>query len=1140
MSLNQNRDPFDSSTSRDPFGLWQAIRTILSHRSLISCQIESFDSFITHSIPRIIENSNKIPLGEKTWIELVDPVCLPPSFTESEGDEKKILPMECRYRNITYSSNIYCDILVYKNGQVQSYKKTWLGFVPVMLKSCLCNLTSLGEDDIYKNKEDPIELGGYFLIKGNEKVLPLQKRSCFNKAYVFFNRKKPPKYELYTEIRSTSIGSSHSTTLTIGTHPDGTFTSLVPYIPEKNPIPLIVLYRALGFISEKEICETIYPPTEEFIRFLIPSFERSFSVRTQEDALEYIGKKGKKYVEMEEEEDNEDDDDEEHVEYISARDAAISYAKHLLDAEVLPHLGKDSIKKGFFIGYMVSKALFVRTGKKMAEERDHGKNMRVTNPNQFLSSQFYTALKRMCKEAKLIGEKAVSNGTAIIPSSLFKAVTIGNAMAVSVGTGNGKGQAKTGISQMFEHYNWAMAHSNLRKLSTPVSKDGGKLIAPRNLHETHYGIVDPSETPEGKKVGVVNNLALLSYVTVGSDHESLAEIVSLLKWFIPFEGDIKSLLGETKVMVNGTWIGFTKNHVQLRQAIIEKRRGLDISPEVSVGYSSLWNEIRIFTEEGRLCRPLVIVREGKIPDLTGKSFTELFNGFVEYIDKEEEENLLIAFYAHEVTLKHTHCELHPSLMYGMVGSQIPYANFNQSPRNSYEENMLKQSVSVPFLNFRHQMTGKFTVMNYIQKPLVETKQSRITGMSDVGYGQMGIVAICPYGGDNQEDSLVFKKEAIDRGFACIDQYYTYYSELKEGEEFGVPTEKECGRFIGNTRLLDEDGVPGEGDKIEPGDVVIGKLSRKQKDKKEICENKSITYDEMHGGVIYKIQAGLNSSNYRYVRIVVVQKRPPTEGSKFASRFGQKGVLSRIVREVDLPFSSKDGIIPDIVMSPLAHISRMTLGNLIELFCGKTALINPQLNNHTIKELFPPRVRDCTSFEKSLVKDLKKELEAQGYNGFGDDYLIDGITGERLKALIFIGPVYYQRLRHMVEDKMSTRARGKRTAISRQASCGRADDGGLRTGTMERDILSANGASAILLDRLFEQSDDYAIWICKRCGLPGVVTKDGRMKCNICQDMNLELVKLPYGMKLLMQEMLGMNIPIRILVTPHGPKLEIVS
>lgn len=1081
--------------------VWKVIESFFSEYGLVYHQIESYNHMLEVGIPSVIEDKRilSVEVNNKKYVIEFKPETLiyeRPKHKETSEELREVYPFECINRNLTYESAVYIDIEVTNPyGDCKLYEKIFLGKIPVMTKSNLCRLTQLTdglttenmkyiteiEQKLADKKEDIYQHGGIFIINGAQKVIACQERTAFNKTYVFTNRKNIPRYEYYSEIRSCSITGSHSTQVRVGLLKD-LISVLVPYI-EGTTIPLGIVFRALGVVDEKDIISYITPDiyNEQLIELLLPSLEKSYECTSEEDALYYIGKRGKKFSgdkKITEAKTNREKKEE--------RDNAISYARHLLSNEFLPHLGTDQdsiLLKRYYLGYMTMRMLNVKLGKANVDDRDHFLNKRIATAGMLLTQQFHNAFRKLTSEIENSIERSIRNDNVTNITSLIYPKTITNMLrsALSNNTWSTKGK-DTGISQQFEDQNYIAAIANSRKCMTPI-EEGGKVDLPRKLHGGHWCMACPAETPEGKKCGLIKALAASALITMGSSTHILLEFLKSMK-ITPFK-DITSanrneFLKQVKVFANGVMFGVTKYRAQIIARIKKLRRTGNINPEVSVYYDQNNGEIHVSSEAGRMIRPLFIVENGKLiftkkhlQKIESGEWDEpsifvnlLSNGIVEFIDSCETENILLVNYPSEINSTDiTHCELHPSMMYGLSASLIPYAHCNQSPRVTYQASMCKQAIGVPGTNHFFKSKGKHHSMIYPQMPITTTKIAKIIGYDQMPTGQNVIVFICPWQGFSQEDSIIINQDFIDRGGMNIVSYLSYETTIKidKNEKLGIPIKGQCANFRGNTSKLDPlTYIVPKGTKVQKNDVLIGLLAdinEKATFHRNNKINKSVIYDHAFPGIVHDVYMDTDGKGYPFVRVVVAQKRDPIHGDKFSAMHGQKGTVGMKYRSIDLPVT-EDGVTPDIMINPLALPSRMTIGMLIEIITGKKICSTLAINRMSVKKAFNYDKPDgdpsfgkmdklkfktpkggysihkndgnSTAFEKDFsVNKICEELKKLGLNEFGDDLVINGQTGEYMECMVFNGICYYQRLKHMVIDKVHARSRGGRAALTRQ-------------------------------------------------------------------------------------------------------------
>jgi len=1168
--------------------IWPVVGSFLSEFGPLSAQINSYDEMITTSIPEIIRSNNTVTFGdekEKHTVIFGDIMFRQPVYRETTNESHILYPMECLYRGITYGSEMFVNVTyIDPTGKKEVMKNELIGIIPVMTKSCLCNLSTLSKEEYYDVRECVNDQGGYFITKGMPRIILDQERTSFNLNAVYHGKKKVPKFSTYAEVRSTSTKGAHSTVTTVGYFKNKEMICVsVPYLPEANPIPLGVIFCALGMTKVQDMFRCIFPTEEsmagekdQILQLMTIVFEASFTCKTTEQALLYIGRKGKKNAndELEIQIEKKKEDDE-------SKKFAISYAKHLLTKEFLPHMGreeKDLKKKAFYIGYMTRELILTIFGKRNPEDRDHFMNKRISCVGPLLSAQFFTAWKKIFKtiqkNALTCPRKDASTVISWIRSCSLTESLCG---CIHKNMWTSKSSKSATAADVYERYNFPASLVNGRKICTPLQADNSKIIKPRTLHASHKDAICPSDTPEGKGIGLKKNKALSGYITIGTDASHIIEIIRLQKIFDfrDLEKDLKYLC-LTKIFVNGEWIGMTSNPDQLISTLRRMRRNGDIHYEISISRSLDKSSVIVLTDSGRLCSLLLVVEDGKLKitrdhidaiQSSEISFTNLLmDGIVEFVDMTEKEQALVCTSINDFHLlpekerkSYDYVVVDPSLMYGVGASVISFPHCNQAPRNSFECSMGKQATGVPFINYTGMMTGTFNILDINERPLVQTRSAYSLGLESMPCGQNLVVAIMPFLGLGQEDSVVLNKTSVEMGMFRKHRFVHYTGIATQTDRtrtvFGVPDRETCNNFQGNPRHLGPDGLPKLGSKLRKDDIILGMIVIQEGPIEGVHRkpntNASLIFDKNVNATIQAIQKGKNADGYEYIHIQVIEEHPIIVGDKVASCHAQKGTCGAIIPKEDLPFDPKTGLTPDLFINPLAFPGRMTIGQLIEALLGllipSVSLLHKVGAKDYIRELnkeiyssfefFGRACGDSTPFRKLDVKQISEELEKYGLNKFGEFSLICGTTGEKLHGLISMGIVRYQRLKHIVKDKIHSRARGPKTSLTKQPSEGRKLGGGLKTGTMERDCLIAQGASGVLKDRLMEQSDMYSMWICGKCGLQVVVNKTNPIfYCNVCCSDDIKKIDIPYGTKLVTQEMLAMNIASRFLTTER--KIEV--
>jgi DNA-directed RNA polymerase II subunit RPB2 len=1181
MEVSQSEDDpssySDSEKSSDSFmgegsitqeDSWTVVSAYFGEKGLVRQQLDSFNEFIKHSVQEYVGcatveiDDNDDEHGEcKRRFSFPQTFLARPKYSEKDGENRPLYPNDARLRDLTYSSVMYVNIrkttvtLDQYDEEVEHYsdtiEKVPIARIPIMVKSFVCWLS---ENEIKTTDlgECEYDTGGYFVVSGVEKVLIAQERMSNNRVYVFKQGKGQQKFSYVTEIRSCREGIIGYTPVQTSyvkmvsnkakKNPNTILTS-IPYIREE--IPIAIAFRALAFISDKEILEHICYDLSDtrMLNMLRPSIEQAFSVQTRDVAINFIANRSTKGPGV-------------------AKEERVMHAIGILENYLLPHVGTGDnceTKKAYFLGYMVYKMLQTALGRRAEDDRDHYANKRLDLAGPLMINLFRQLFSKLKKNMKMTLQKLANEkkDLQVTKAIGFQTITKGLQWSLATGnwTANNTNNVKTGVSQVLNRLTFMSTLSHLRRCNTPIGRDS-KLAPPRQLHNTHWGMVCPAETPEGAMCGIVKNLALMTYVSVSNNNEEITKnIIEFLETFSTenLEEISPSQIPEsTKILLNGAWIGINQNPDLLVNNLRGTRRSHDNSSvfsEVSIVADIAEREIRIYTDAGRCCRPLYIVEESRVK-ITRDHINRLDNaiedeygwgnlladGLIEYIDVEEEESVMIAMNLTDLTntkgnemFRYTHCEIHPSLILGICGSIIPFPEHNQSPRNTYQSAMGKQAIGVYCTNYQIRMDTMAHILYYPQKPLVITRAMEYMKFRELPSGQNVVAAVCCYTGYNQEDSLLMNLSAIDRGLFRSVFYRTYKSEESQDvirgdvemyEKFEKPNPDECRLRNQNYSNLEEDGLVAPGMRVTGDDILIGKTTpvppKDEEARNFTRRDSSVAHRPSEIGIVDEVLITENDHRLKYVKVRVRSVRTPQIGDKFSSRHGQKGTVGMIYRQEDMPFTC-EGISPDLILNPHAIPSRMTIGQLIECLYGKLASIVAE-------------VADGTAFNPVGVTNISDTLHEYGYQRNGNEVLFNGHTGKKMGAKLFIGPTYYQRLKHLVEDKIFSRARGQMQILTRQPVEGRARGGGLRFGEMERDCMIAHGASQFMKERLFDVSDAYRIHVCDKCGLIAIAKlKNGIFQCNGCNDgTRISQVHIPYAAKLLFQELMAMNIAPRII------------
>ena len=1115
-------------------------------KQIISHQIESFNQFIEVDIPEIIHMANPITSYGSPEIPLAGPrsalatatglsttaanalmgtsvdgsfaagkkvqyeyeVTLEfekisirkPTIFENNGAIHPMMPNDARLRNLTYAAPLNVDVKVTttfidhtRNGiresNVRIFPNVHLGKIPVMVGSKYCLLHDQKHVHPSKMGECAEDVGGYFIIQGGERAMISMERMSENRPFVFRNGRGNVKEMEVVEIKCIGPDNDQvpkSNTVKIVYHPKNQLITMlrvtVPRI--KTDIPIMILFRALGLLADKDIYELIlgkeYDPCYDPI--MTETILESSSISTTEQALAWLA---------------------EYTNTWSVKSQKQSNVQDILSEELFPQIGGKEMnyEKACFLAHMVRKVLWTSSKRIPTDDRDAYPNKRVDIPGFLLADLFRkTYNNRMVKDMKAAlskeihggSWKATGNWTEIVNinniNKIIKSTIMDVCLKSSLATGNfssGKigGPNKIGVSQVLNRMNYSAGISHLRRITTPIEKTG-KLIAPRKQHNTQYGYICPAETPEGHGVGVVKNMATTTMITIFSSPITIYAFIQGLNKLISLrEATIEQKHEHTRVFLNGSWIGMflNKDTEEVVDVLKKAKRSGKLHIYTGIVWKNAYKELWLTTEAGRVTRPLYYapaIRE-IAADKTGKLKEQILaihdwnqlmmwespagNHLFEYIDAGETDGAYIAMnyekaVADETT---THCEIHPSVILGTTASYIPFPDHNQSPRNAYQSSMGKQAMGIYSLNFRERFDAMSHVLCYPEIPMVSPFMSKFYGAQSLPAGQNIIVAIMTYTGYNQEDSNMINRASLDRGRFRSIFYRTYKDEERKNQSSG-DEEKFCRpdpietKHIKNANYekVADDGFVPKDVYVTPDDVLIGKVvplrvptgavlpagAKKSRDVSKMPRNNE-------SGYVDKVYKNRNGEGYSFVKIRMRQDRIPEIGDKFSSRHGQKGTMGMILNPEDMPQTST-GLVPDIIINPHCIPSRMTIAQLMETLMSKLGCEAGCLG-------------DGSPFGDTTVEGLAAMLrDRYGLEPYGNEIMYNGYTGRQMETSIFIGPCYYQRLRHCSADKMHSRASGPLVMLTRQPAEGRAREGGLRFGKLLAKVRCKSRASPI--------------------------------------------------------------------------------
>jgi len=1067
------------------------VKKYLKEHSLIESNILSFNNFINYNLPEIVKELNDSMSDEDVEIKLGKIHLGKPEIIEADGSSYLLTPAEARIRGLTYSAPLKVEITVKQKGQIES-QKVDIGKIPIIVKSEVCNLFKLNREQLIENYVDPLDPGGYFIINGNERVMVMTEDLAENQPFIEKSKLKKEHF-----LRLFSKRGSYRIPISIIDTNEGI---LEVSFSRFKKIPAIVILKALGLTKEQKIAEYIGKENDS----LIVNLYEFVHIKNQEDAFLEIAKQ---------------------LSLQGTEEEILSRIKERIDSYFLPHIGlgkENRIEKAITLCKFIKQFFITKNSKGSLTDKDHYANKRVRMSGDLLSDLFRVNLRIFIREIQRSLQKIQKRRKFYSIKTIAKSTLFTHRIESAIATGNWVGQ-KTGVTQNMDKTNYLSILSQLQRVSSMLASTQENFLA-RTLHPTHYGRFCPVETPEGTEIGLRKNLALLARISTRININE-KEFIEKLKEIGLEEKNENTAID---IFCNGRFIGNTSNPEEFVKQFKEKRRNQFFHFELSIRFNDFLKTINISSEVGRVIRPLIIlennesklkeehmnlIREDKI------SWDDLIKeGIIEYLDAAEEENALVALDKKDITKEHTHLEVDKIDLFGVITSLVPYANYNQSSRLNRGSKTQKQGLGLYAVNFLCRIDTDVNILHYPQKPIVRSFIYDTLNIHPAG--QNVIVAVMTHQGYNIEDALILNQGSLDRGLARSTYFRPYTSvELNYAgglkDEICIPKKDISGyRTEENYKFLEDDGIVYPEAELNSGDVVIGKTSPPKflSEVREISikskkETSSIIRQE-EKSTIEGVFITEDSQGNKVIRVKGRDQRIPELGDKFATSHGQKGIIGGIFPENDIPFTSR-GVKPDLIFNPHSIPGRMTVGYLIELLAGKIGCLSG-------------KIIDGTAFLGQKIEDLEKQLKDFGFRADGKETIYNGVDGEMLRVKIYIGDMYYLKLKYMVANKMHARASGKVTLLTRQPIEGRAKGGALRLGEMEQQALIGHGASLLLKERY--DSDKVIIPICSKCG--AIAIEDNirnKSYCPLCNSQDIESIEMSYAFKLLVDELQGLHI-----------------
>ena len=1302
----------------DPELPWKVIKRLFEDdpQMLVRHHIDSYNDFFGKGIFKIFRERNPIILQKEQdpdtqefnlRCELYlggkngDKVYFGKPIIYDDDREHYMFPNEARLRNMTYGTTIHYDIdVVFKiangtgtgtgtGGEGARYDVTTatlerilLGRFPIMIQSNHCILHGLEPKARFYMGECKNDYGGYFIIDGKEKTIISQEKFADNMIYIRENN-EDNVYTHAADVRTVSEDASKpERTLSVRIVAPTTLLTnkqIVVNIPNvRSPVPLFIVMRALGVLSDREILEFCLLDLDEHAELLdhfIPSIHDANKIFTQEGAIKFIA--------------------------TLTKSKTIPQVHDILMNYFLPQVGETNyIQKAYFLGNMVYKLLRVSLKIDPPTDRDSFKFKRIELSGSLIFDLFkeYYALQQqhirlaMDREYFKDPKKYEKNFIGLVQMNYQeffreRIVESGFKKAFKGNWGATDHTKRIGVIQDLNRLSYNSFLSHLRKINLPMDSSA-KVVAPRMLHGSQWGMIDPVDSPDGANIGFHKHLAFGARVTNQcSAYPMTLWLREVTKMHLLEECTRMFLHYTTKVFVNGTWVGAVTRPEETMRLIRLHRRNALIPIYVSCSWDIKNNEIHVFTDAGRLCRPifyideetgrpsydkdeiLEMIRAGKaswaqmttgftvksdptfqaahcnyytIDELYGRAtdtsalsvkqkvsedvarvntiedFRRLkaTQAIIEYLDTSETESTLISMshkfekaaepgakagdssdssdegdeggaekkkgrrssrrHRRRATVlsadgkQYTHVEIHPSMLMGVMGNQICFPENNPVARNVFGCGQAKQAASIYHSNYQVRIDKMGVILNNGEVPIVKSRYLDLINHEEHPCGFNAIVAIMSFNGYNVEDSILFNEASIKRGMFRITYYNMYEAREESSSVRGAQRDTRFANIqkegaIGikpgyDYSYLDDNGLIRENTEMDDKKVVIGLGSVSIQNEGGQMRDMSTMPKKGQLGFVDKAFMTEGETGFRIGKVRIREERLPSIGDKFCSRCGQKGTVGLIIPEKDMPFT-KDGIRPDIIINPHAIPTRMTIGQLIESLMGKACVLHGGFGN-------------CTAYTNNGTKheSFGSVLTGYGYHSSGTEVLYNGMTGEQVKSDIYIGPTYYMRLKQMVKDKINYRSQGPRTQLTRQTVQGRANDGGLRVGEMERDGILGHGAAHFLNESLMVRGDEYHMAVCNKSGMIAIYNPNQNLFMSPMVDgpiqfsgsltdaggadgagatgasvvhmtkfgRSFSIVRIPYCLKLLMQELIVMNVQMRIITEDNIDQLPSMS
>lgn len=1098
---------------------------------------KGLDMAVSDLIPLEVQNGEKGPIL-RYWIESVH-IGYP--CKEDDSMDSRLLPHECRERGITYAAPFTAKFGTQVNdGEIVYYERR-LGLLPVMVGSHRCHLANMTPTELVANKEEMYEMGGYFICNGLERLIRLLQVPRRHIPIALdrnaFAKRGPMYTPLGVQMKCVRPDMS-SVTLTLHYLRDGRCNLRWSIRKQEFLVPVVLILKALKNTTDREIYEGLIrsDPSNTFLSDrleLLLKESKQMHLHTSVECLSYLGARFRILLDLPD------------------RVSDVEAGRVLLDRFILVHLTDNNAKYNVLLEMM--KKLYMLSDEVIRPDNaDSLMNQEVLLAGHFMTTFLKEKLQELLLAVRGMMMKDIRNNPAkadlhdlgYFKKCLERNADIGKKVYYFLATGNVVSTTGldlmqvSGFTIVAEKLNHWRYVSHFRSIHRGQFFTEMKTTAPRKLLPESWGFLCCVHTPDGAPCGLLNHLCEGTSITTNTAPVSNMNELCISIGMAPVStqgGNAPMVFGNQylPVFFNGDLIGrilpdraefFTQQlrQMKLNSTLPSCTEIVYLKPEKQTGGS--FPAVYLSTDAARFQRKVIHLGTG-LPETIG-AFEQV------YLEIACVESDVIKGFT-------THIETSPGSQLSLIASLTPFSDFNQSPRNMYQCQMGKQTMGTPAVSIQYRTDNKMYRIQTPQSPLVHTKLYKQYQFDTYPQGINSVVAVISYTGYDLEDAMILNKSSYERGFAHASVYKT--SEVNTVDEknratsnivFKKPKKELIGKKDESANRLDEDGLPPVGLYVQSGDIVYATTDL------ATGKHKYHRHDNTEPAFIDDVRVldGNPDKGIQRVSIKYRFNRNPVVGDKFSSRHGQKGVLSVLWPQVDMPFTGS-GITPDCIINPNAFPSRMTIGMLIESMAGKSGAIHGRYMDATPFQ-FSENDRAVDYFGEQLVK--------AGYHYYGSEPMYSGIYGEKMDADIYIGVVYYQRLRHMVSDKSQVRATGPINQLTRQPLKGRKRHGGIRFGEMERDSIIAHGAAFLLHDRLMNSSDRHIATLCEKCGsmissvakpitqqeAATIKNNQPKLMCTVCKSgTTCRNVPMPYVTRYLVNELAAMNIRVTFDIDP---------